>query len=99
MVSHGWKPVVCGEVVKCEFVNLWEERGRVSGSKNMFGIHVRGEREGRNKAVGCVDRACDLVSEGGYLRPEVLLFLNDVAGEVSLVVFRLRELMALFTAV
>ncbi len=30
MVSHGWKPVVRGEVVKGKFVNLWEERRGVS---------------------------------------------------------------------
>ena len=59
---------------------------------------MRRERGGREKAIGCVDGACDLVSEGGYLCSEVLLFLSDVAGEVSLVCFCLRELMALFTA-
>ena len=60
---------------------------------------MRRERGGGEKAVGCVDGVCDLVSKGGYLHPEVLLFLKDVVGKVSLVCFCLRELMALFTAV
>ena len=60
---------------------------------------MRGERGGWEKAVGCFDGVCDPVGKGGYLRPEVLLFLNDMAGEVSLVCFCLRELMALFMAV
>ena len=65
----------------------------------MFCIPVCGERGGWEKAICSFDGVCDPVGEGGYFRPEVLLFLKDVAGEVSLVCFLLRELMALFTAV